>query len=377
MSDAVPISSDGHRRRRVLALVSDAFGGYGGIAQYNRDLIAALAACPQIESILVIPRTGMVSESKLPPNVRQLNPPRGRVGYIGEVLQQVSKKAAFDLLFCGHVHLAWLAQMAALRIRVPYWLQLHGIEAWEEPGGHVRRAVETANLVTSVSRHTRQRVLAWADIPPERLRVLPNTVRAEFRSGTGPAEGEQCVLRRYGLEGRDVILTVARIDASDSYKGHDKVIRAMKNVISRHPEAIYVIVGRGGNRDSLERIAANAGVTERVRFLGCLSDDETRELYRVARMFVMPSNGEGFGIVFLEAAASGLPVIAGNRDGSIDALAEGALGTLIDPEDQGALIVAICDVLGRPRKTAVPEALARFDVPNFNAQVMRLVESIH
>jgi glycosyltransferase involved in cell wall biosynthesis len=91
----------------------------------------------------------------------------------------------------------------------------------------------------------------------------------------------------------------------------------------------------------------------------------------------MPSNGEGFGIVFLEAAASGLPVIAGNRDGSIDALAEGALGTLIDPEDPGALTTAICEVLGRPRARSVPEALARFDVHNFNAQVMRLVESIH
>jgi phosphatidylinositol alpha-1,6-mannosyltransferase len=174
-----------------------------------------------------------------------------------------------------------------------------------------------------------------------------------------------------------VILTVSRIDAADHYKGHDKVIRAMKEVRIRHPDAAYIIVGRGDNRKALQRLAAEESVIDSVRFLGPLADEELRALYRAGRLFVMPSTKEGFGIVFLEAAASGLPIIAGDRGGSIDALADGALGTLIDPENAEGLVAAICEVLERPRNPAVPEALARFASVNFNAQVKRLVESIH
>lgn len=363
--------------RRVLALVSDAFGGYGGIAQFNRDFIAALAACPLTGSILVIPRTGSVTNDRLPPKVRQLVPPHGRVGYAATALQHVRDGAAFDVVFCGHLHLAWLARVAASRARIPYWVQLHGIEAWNEPRAHLRRAIEKADLVTSVSRYTRQRVLAWANVRPDRMKVLPNTFRPDVFGEVATAGDEDRILRHYGLEGCDVILTVSRIDSADFYKGHDKVIRAMNAVRLRYPDAVYAIVGRGNNREALERMAVEEGVQHSVRFLGCLADAELRALYRAARIFVMPSTREGFGIVFLEAAASGLPIIAGNVDGSFDALAEGATGKLIDPDDPVELVAAICEVLGQPRRLAVPDALARFAAANFNAQVSRLVESIH
>lgn len=364
-------------KQRVLALVSDAYGGYGGIAQFNRDFLAALSACPQTEDILVIPRTGSAAAGQMPTKVRQLAPPRGRVGYAVRTLQKVRNGSEYDLIFCGHLHLAGLAQLAARRARVPCWVHLHGIEAWEEPRGHLRRAVESADLVTAVSRYTRQRVLAWANVRPDRIKILPNTFRADvFSEQATMGEGNR-ILERHGLQGRDVILTVSRIDVTDHYKGHDKVIRAMNEVRIRHPDAVYVIVGRGDNREALQRLAAEERVMDSVRFLGPLADEELRALYRAGRLFAMPSTREGFGIVFLEAAASGLPIIAGNRDGSVDALADGELGTLIDPGDTKGLVAAICEVLDRPRKSAVPEALARFASINFNAQVTRLVESIH
>ena len=87
-----------------------------------------------------------------------------------------------------------------------------------------------------------------------------------------------------------------------------------------------------------------AGVGAAVRFVGQVARQELPDYYRLADVFVMPSTGEGFGIVFLEASAADLPVIGGNRDGSVDALAEGRIGTLIDPDDVHGLVEAIAGV---------------------------------
>jgi phosphatidylinositol alpha-1,6-mannosyltransferase len=203
--------------------------------------------------------------------------------------------------------------------------------------------------------------LQWADAHPACVRVLPNIFESQFVPGPKP----QHLVERHGLQGRNVLLTVSRLAASERYKGHDRVISALPTILSRYPDIIYVIVGDGDDRSRIQELAKTSGVGHAVRLVGHVADRDLPDYFRMADAFVMPSTGEGFGIVYLEAAASGIPVIAGNGDGSADALADGVLGTLIDPADLNELGRAIVDALETPSRRA-RSGVERFAFPGFS-----------
>ena len=182
---------------RVLALVTDAYGGGGGIAQFNRDLFDAMARSALVQEVVVLPRATGAATGPIPDKVRQLPPRAGKAGHAVQALRVARGLGPFDVVFCGHLFAAPLAAAVARLTGAQYWQQLHGIEAWSCPGRIVRRAVEGATLVTAVSRHTRRRFLSWARNCPETVKVLPNTVDERFHPGTKPAG----LLSRYGLTG--------------------------------------------------------------------------------------------------------------------------------------------------------------------------------
>ena len=105
----------------------------------------------------------------------------------------------------------------------------------------------------SVSRHTRAAVLAWADMPPERVVVVPNTVGDRFTPGDGSA-----LRAAWGLAGNRVLLTVGRLDARERYKGHDRVIAAMPELVARGHDIAYVVIGDGDDRSRLTEVARAA-----------------------------------------------------------------------------------------------------------------------
>jgi phosphatidyl-myo-inositol dimannoside synthase len=351
----------------ALALVTDAFGNSGGIAQYNRDLIKALAEIPGANRIIVLPRLGDSNGAALPPGVRQLKAQGNRLSYSLTALRAAAMLGPFDFVFCGHLHLAPLAGLVASALGVPLWLQLHGCESWDDIERAERWSAERARLITSVSRYTRRRFLSLAGVDPSCVRVLPNTVDGDFGRGAK----SDVLLDRYGLRGKRVLLTVGRLDPNERRKGHDRVIAALPAVVTAVPNAVYLIAGHGADRTRLEALAQSFGVANNVVFAGSVAPDELPQLYRLADLFVMPSAQEGFGIVFLEAAASGLRSIGGNTDGSIDALADGAIGTAIDPNDSEALVRAIRN--GLDGEGPDPTGVGRFRFENFARHVRDLV----
>jgi phosphatidyl-myo-inositol dimannoside synthase len=355
---------------RVLALVTDAFGGYGGIAQFNRDLFQALCASRLVRDVVVLPRIGGRDAAGMPKTLMQVEPKFGRLAYSLNALKTARMMGPFDLVYCGHLYHTPLAAALGRVFNLPVWLQTHGVDAWECPSRLVRATIARMALVTTVSRHTRKRLLGWADLSPDRVRVLPNLVRPIFT----PGPADEAALAKFDLDGAKVILTVSRISRADAYKGHDRVIEAMTAVREAEPRATYVVVGDGDARAELEALAGRRGLGPSVRFLGRLSDDEVLALYRSADVFAMPSTGEGFGIAFVEAAATGLPVIGGNCDGSVDALADGAIGRLIDPLSHDEIVAALIDGLRGGRPSGL-DAVQRFSFPNFAAHVDALVRN--
>jgi len=355
---------------RLLALVTDGFGASGGIARYNQDLMAALSQSAAISRIAVLPRVASAT-SATPAKVRQLAPSADRAVWSARALA-LGAQQRFDVVFCGHLNAVPLAAAIAGFRRMPLWLQVHGIEAWQPRAALYRRGLAAAALITSVSRYTRARLLAWGDVPPHRLRVLPNTVAP----GYAPRPGRCDLAVRHGLSGRRIILTVGRLSASERYKGHDRLIAALPAILARVPDAAYLIVGSGDDGPRLERLAREAGVCDRVVFAGQVPDVELAEYFQLAHVFAMPSTGEGFGIAFLEAAASGLPVIGGNRDGSVDALAEGRIGRLVDPEACAEIAAAVIDALTGNHPACAAAEANRFAFNRFATHVDDLVRSL-
>jgi len=343
-----------HHMLSLLAFVTDAFGGNGGIAQYNRDLLGAVAEAGEV-SVRVLPRLapGPVAT---PPGVHQERARPNRGPYLISALRAAISKRA-DIVFCGHIYMAPLCALIARLTRAKLIVQMHGIEAWRKPSRLRRAAVEASDLVLCVSRFTRASVLGWAEIAPERVVVLPNTVRVEF----APADGS---LRSvWGLQDKRVLLTVGRLDARERYKGHDRVIDAIPQLVAAGHDVVYLIAGEGDDQKRLQTRARQAGVVDRVKFLGAVHLSGLIEIYQAADLFVMPSTGEGFGIAFLEAMASGTPALGLAMAGATDALADGELGTLV-PESK--LVAALIQEL--ERKKPEPYRLAAATLARFGRQ---------
>jgi len=360
----------GLRSIRVLALVTEAFGGYGGIAQYNRDFLSALSESPSIHEVIALPRFGKAGLGDLPSKVQQLAPVGNKVSYGISASRIAMRHGPFDLIFCGHINAAPLSVLLGKIARAPVWLQTHGIDAWAKPSRSIHLATEHSALVTTVSRFTKSRLLQWAKIDPADVRVLPNTIRPMF--SPGPASEQ--LLAKYNLSGRKIILTVSRISKADGYKGHAEVIKALPPLLERDQKITYVMGGDGDGRPDLEDLVSKLRLHSNVRFLGCVSDEVVLALYRSSEVFIMPSMKEGFGIVFAEAAASGLSVIGGNLDGSVDALADGRIGRLINPRSQIDIQSALNEALDGHQRTCLEE-VQRFSFRNFAAHVDELVRN--
>lgn len=356
---------------RVLALVTDAYGGRGGIAQAARDLIEALAAMETVEAIDVLPRHVAKAPTGLALKVRQRPPSPGRIAYAVRALAAAGAQP--DLVFCNHLYMAPLATLAAWRAKAKCVIQLHGIEIWPRPTPAQRAVLERADLVVCVSRDTRARVLTHCDLAPERAVVLNNTVDPRFTPGDRSA-----ARANFGLGDEFALLIVGRMDQRERYKGHDRVIAALPRL--KHPEGrrvVFLIAGDGDDRGRLQAEASARGVADRVRFLGQIPAVDLPALYRAADLFVLPSTGEGFGIVFLEAMACGTPALGLAAGGAPDALGDGALGTMVGDAD------TLCDALQAAIAVPRPDAAllsaatdSRFGLVVFRERVASMFDSM-
>ncbi len=234
-----------------------------------------------------------------------------------------------DLIVSTHINFGPVASIIRKYLGIPYVLVAHGIDVSPDVSASRQSALKRASKIAAVSRFTANKVAALTGVPPHSIAVLPNTVD-DVRYSPGEPDGP--LLRRFNIpQGRKLILTVGRLSKSEQYKGYDIVIRAMPAICEKVPEAHYVVCGAGDDSDRVRHLVSSLNLDDRVTLTGFVEAEALPAMYRCAQTFAMPSTGEGFGIVYLEAMASGVPVLAGNCDGSVDALADGELGKLIDP----------------------------------------------
>ncbi|RZK74307.1 MAG: glycosyltransferase, partial [Pedobacter sp.] len=147
-----------------------------------------------------------------------------------------------------------------------------------------------------------------------------------------------------------VVLTVCRLSSLEQYKGYDMVLLALKDVVKIYPMLKYIIAGKADEMEKQRvlQLIQDCKLQDHVTLAGYLTDKELKDFYQLADVFAMPSKGEGFGLVYLEAIADGCKVLAGNADGSADALLDGKLGQLVDPEDGDAVYQGLMQLLAQP-----------------------------
>lgn len=359
---------------RVLVLTSDAFGGHGGIAKYNRDLISALCTYPDCREVVAIPRHVPNPPGVLPDRLTYVTRGTGgRWRYVRAVLAQLVSGPRFDLVVCGHIHLMPLAMLARWTSRAPVLLMIYGIDAWRPtPSRLANRLAGRVNAFASISEITRKRFSAWSGVGADAGFVVPNAVDLKEMVPGVPSPRLQ---ERYGLRGRRVLMTLGRLAADERYKGVDEVLEVLPALMRKVPDIAYLICGDGTDRPRLEEKARALGLSDRVVFAGLVPEHEKREHYHLADVFVMPSRAEGFGFVFLEAMACGIPVVASRTDGGREAVCDGALGTLVDPDRPEEIERGILEALERP-KGVVPKGLEHFSSFHFEERCHRMIGKV-
>jgi phosphatidylinositol alpha-1,6-mannosyltransferase len=359
---------------RFLAIVPEAFGGFGGIAVYNRDLLTALAELPLCEKVTVLPRLIRHAATTPPLRIELLEKAaNSRLRYVCELVRVLIRRERYDVVLCGHINLLPLAVIASRLMGAKHVLLIYGIDAWTPTGRRLSdRLVACADLIISISRFTKQRFLSWSSVADTQVRLLPNAIHLEDY-GTG--EKPHYLERRYGLEGMKVLMTLARLQQSEQQKGIDEMLEVLPELLAEEGNLSYLIAGDGDDRQRLERKAASLGIDKHVVFAGRVPEAEKADHYRVADVFVMPGRQEGFGFVFLEAMASGIPVVASSLDGSCEAVLDGKIGDLADPDDREALKAAIRRALRRPRQ--IPDGLAFFSYEKFRERLQDILGGLN
>jgi glycosyltransferase involved in cell wall biosynthesis len=263
-----------------------------------------------------------------------------------------------------HPHFAKALRLIKRFTGPPYIAVCHGIETWGKIEGPMKAALDEAALVIAVSDYTQDHLVNEAGLSADKVCVVPNTFDEHlFQPGPKPT----LLLERHGLEpDQPVLVTVGRLSSSERYKGHDVVIKALPAILKEKPSVRYVIVGDGDDAPRLRQLALESGVAHATIFAGHVPREELPLHYLLADAFVMPSTGEGFGIVFLEALASGRPVIAAQSTASPQAIDGGRLGELVEPGQPDALAAAVLNVLDKSKR---PEL---HDPAWLNAEVVRL-----
>lgn len=226
---------------------------------------------------------------------------------------------------------------------------------------------ESTDAITYVSDYTRRRVSA-AFGPRARLVRQPGGVDTE-RFRPDPVR-RRAIRDRYGVADRDVIVCLSRLVPR---KGQDALIRAMPAIARRAPGAVLVVVGGGPYRRTLEGLARRYGVADRVIFTGRIPADEIVDHHRMADVFAMPCRTrgggldvEGLGIVYLEASACGVPVVAGRSGGAPETVRDGRTGLVVDGTSGREIVDAVAGLLeDRPRASSMGLSGRRWVLENW------------
>lgn len=254
-------------------------------------------------------------------------------------------------LILTHINLALFGVMVkAVNPKCKIYLIAHGIEVWRPLSYIQTLLLKKCHKILCVSTYTRQQLVKLHQTALTQTVVLNNALDpftklpADFARPAGLTE-------RYAVKADEqIIFTLTRLSSAEQYKGYEKVIEAVARIKDSFPHIRYILAGRydAVEASRIHELINKFKVNRQVTVTGFIDDSELTDHFLLADLFILPSKGEGFGLVYIEALACGLPVISGNADGSADAIRHGELGQSVDADSIEAIEQAIKQHLSRP-----------------------------
>jgi len=309
-----------------ILFVTGNLSAIGGIQEYNRNFLRALEELSIPNKVISIKFGGYI----------------GRIVFLFGFLWRIIFSRPKFIIF-SHINFYPLGVPAHL-LGIRYAVITYGIDVWDL-NNKKRKFLSKAARIVTISRFTEEKMVQQ-DVDPAKLFILPPSINGDKFY---PKEKRKDLVERYGLEGKKVVLTVARLSKNEGYKGYDVVIESLPEIIKKVPNVKYLLVGEGDDLWRLEKLVRERELEDVVVFCGHVGDDLV-DYYNLCDAFVMPSKKEGFGIVFLEALACGKPVVAGDQDASREAIQE-KLGFLVNSDNAkevgGAIISTLKNVASK------------------------------
>lgn len=333
------------QKPKTLFMYLSAFSNTGGIEKVNRLIIQSLHDVEdnQVDTAAFAYglHDNLVDDRYAKPCFS-----RGFSGKTNSFLTTLFfNRKQFNKVIVGHLNLApavWLMKIMHPGLQIT--VMTHGIEAWHKQRGFKKWLLQKAHIIISVSNHTKEQLVQNSGIDAGKICVLPNALDTYFK--TPDLQNKLGYLKnRYNLKETDmVLLTIARMSSDEQYKGYDMVLHALSHLSVKQKKNIkYILAGKYDTKEynRIQQLIANYTLQDHVIMPGFIDADELQDHYQLANLFLMPSSMEGFGIVLIESFASGTNVIAGNGDGSREALKQGRFGMLVDPTNCLAIQYAI------------------------------------
>ncbi|MEO8962480.1 MAG: asparagine synthase (glutamine-hydrolyzing) [Ginsengibacter sp.] len=291
------------------------------------------------------------------------------------------KGVKHDVVILSHVNLllpGYLVKLLSPNTMIV--LIAHGIEVWERLGDIKKFMLNQCEQVLAVSQYTAETLQHVNNVPAHKLQVLNNCLDP-FLEPPLHEEKSEHFLNKYGFNNEDTILmTLTRLAARERYKGYDIVIQSLQMLRLTLPGLKYLIVGKYDEKEKqrLDTMIEKAGLNGQVTFAGFVPDEELAIHFNLADIYIMPSEKEGFGIVFIEAMYYNKPVIAGNKDGSVDALLNGRLGLLVNPQSLDEVTAAITDITSCKEKYLPDQQLLmdHFSYSTYKTKWKEILENI-
>ncbi|MDB5143822.1 MAG: glycosyltransferase family 4 protein [Mucilaginibacter sp.] len=297
-------------------------------------------------------------------------------------LKTINTTVNADIVILSHINLSLIGiTIKLINPKCQLWLVAHGIEVWR-PVNFIKRIFlkRFCDKIICVSKFTSQQMIHWHQSDPGKCIVLNNVVDP-FIKLPETFEKPEYLLNRYGLTpANQVIFTLTRLASSEQYKGYEQVIKAVSRLKNNFPAIKYVLSGQYDRKEEIriKNLIDAYQVNKEVILTGFLNENELTDHFLLSDLFVLPSKKEGFGIVFVEALACGLPVICGNADGSTDAIRNGELGTAINVDDLDELEKTIAAYLKAPltittRQSLQTRCLLHFDEKHYRNNLQKLI----